>query len=160
MILDVTHLADDAFFEALQAFGGPVLASHSNCRALVPGDRQLTDELIRLLAERDAVIGAALDDWMLYPGWVKGETTNEVVGLKDVVDHIDHVCQLAGSARHAAIGTDLDGGYGTEQSPRDLDTIADLQKIPPLLRDRGYAEADVEAIMHGNWLRLIERAWS
>ena len=160
MILDVTHLADDALFEALQAFGGPVLASHSNCRALVPGDRQLTDEMIRLLAQRDAVIGAAMDDWMLYPNWVRGQTSNEVVALKDVVDHIDHVCQLTGSARHAAIGTDLDGGYGTEQSPSDLDTIADLQKIPPLLRARGYAEADVEAIMHGNWLRLIEQAWS
>jgi membrane dipeptidase len=160
MILDVTHLADDALFEALQAFGGPVLASHSNCRALVPGDRQLTDEMIRLLAQRDAVIGAAMDAWMLYPDWVKGQTTNEVVGLKDVVDHIDHVCQVTGSARHAAIGTDLDGGYGTEQSPRDLDTIADLQTIPSMLRDRGYAEADVEAIMHGNWLRLVERAWS
>jgi membrane dipeptidase len=160
IILDVTHLADDALFEALQAFGGPVLASHSNCRALVPGDRQLTDEMIRLLGQRDAVIGAAMDNWMLYPDWIKGQTTNEVVTLKDVVDHIDHVCQITGSARHAAIGTDLDGGYGTEQSPSDLDTIADLQNIPALLRDRGYAEADVEAIMHGNWLRLLERAWS
>src|SRR5919199_4123156 len=116
--------------------------------------------MIRLLAQRDAVIGAAMDAWMLYPGWIKGQTTNEVVGLKDVVAHIDPVCKVTGSARHAAIGTDLDGGYGTEQCPRDLDTIADLQRIPALLRDRGYAEADVDAIMHGNWLRLVERAWS
>jgi membrane dipeptidase len=75
------------------------------------------------------------------------------------VDHIDHVCQIAGSARHAAIGTDLDGGYGTEQSPNDLDTIADLQKIPGILRGRGYAESDVEGIMHGNWLRFFRKAW-
>ena len=159
VILDVTHLADQAFDEALDAFGGPVLASHSNCRALVPGDRQLTDDMIRRLAERGAVIGAALDAWMLYPGWVKGKTTNEVVGLKEYVDHIDRVCQLTGSARHAAIGTDLDGGYGTEQCPRDLDTIADLQAVPQLLRDRGYTHADVEAIMHRNWIGLLERAW-
>jgi membrane dipeptidase len=160
IILDVTHLADEALFQALDGFGGPVLASHSNCRSLVPGDRQLTDEMIKRLAERDAVIGAALDAWMLYPNWIKGETKPDVITMKDYVDHIDHVCQVTGSTRHAAIGTDLDGGYGTEQTPGDLDTIADLQKVPPLLKARGYSDADVEAIMHGNWLRLIERSWS
>jgi membrane dipeptidase len=116
--------------------------------------------MIRRLAERGAVIGAALDAWMLYPNWIKGQTTPEVVSMKEYVDHIDRVCQITGSARHAAIGTDLDGGYGTEQTPRDLDTIADLQVVAPLLRDRGYAEADVEAIMHGNWVRLLEAAWA
>ncbi len=159
MLLDVTHLADQSFDEALDAFGGTVLASHHNCRALVPGDRQLTDDQIKRLVHRDAVIGAAMDDWMLYPGWVRGETNRSVVGLTDVVDHIDHVCQIAGNSKHSAIGTDLDGGYGTEQSPRDLDTIADLQKIPDLLRGRGYAEADVQDIMHENWLRLLRKAW-
>lgn len=160
MILDVTHLADDAFYQAMDIFKGPVLASHSNCRTLVPGDRQFTDEQIKLLGDRDAVIGAALDAWMLYPNWIKGETKPEVVGLEQYVDHIDRVCQLTGSAKHAAIGTDLDGGYGTEQTPYDLDTIADLQKVAPMLRARGYSEADVEAIMYGNWLRLLERVWS
>jgi membrane dipeptidase len=155
MLLDVTHLADQSMAEALDAFGGTVLASHHNCRALVPGDRQLTDDQIRRLTARDAVIGAAMDDWMLYPGWVRGESDPSLVSLSDVVDHIDHVCQLAGSSRHAAIGTDLDGGYGTEQSPGDLDTIADLQKLPALLEQRGYTQQDVENIMHGNWLRLL-----
>jgi membrane dipeptidase len=159
MILDVTHLADDAMFQALDAFGGPVLASHSNCRALVPGDRQLTDEMVKLLASRDAVIGAALDAWMLYPGWKRGETPNTVVSLEDYVNHIDRVCQLTGSTRHAAIGTDLDGGYGTEQTPHDCNTIADLQKVAPMLRARGYTVGDVDAIMHGNWIRLLERVW-
>ncbi|CAA9582794.1 MAG: Membrane dipeptidase [uncultured Thermomicrobiales bacterium] len=158
LILDLTHLSDESFWEALERFGGPILASHANCRTLVPGDRQLTDEMIRQLIARDATVGVAMDAWMLQPGWVIGETTNEGVGLARVVDHIDHICQLAGNARHAAIGTDLDGGYGREQSPHDLDTIADLQRIPPLLRERGYAEADVEAIMSGNWRRLLERA--
>jgi membrane dipeptidase len=159
MILDVSHLSDDSFFQALECFTGPVLASHNNCRALVPGDRQFTDEQIRLLIERDGVIGAAMDAWMLYPGWVKDETENTVVSLEAVVDHIDHVCQLAGNARHAALGTDLDGGYGKEQCPHDLDTIADLQKIPALLENRGYNEEDVRLIMYGNWSRLLHDAW-
>lgn len=159
MILDLTHLSDQSFWEAIDVFGGPIMASHSNCRALVPGDRQLTDDMLRRMIERDAVIGAVMDAWMLYPGWVKGETSNEVVSLENVVDHIDHVCQLAGNARHAAIGTDLDGGYGIEQCPHDLDTIVDLQKIPDLLRIRGYTDDDIEGIMYGNWLRLLQRAW-
>lgn len=158
MILDTTHLAEESFWQALQLFKGSVIASHNNCRALVPGDRQFSDSQIRALIERDAVIGAAFDNWMLYPGWVSGKTANSEVSLENVVDHIDHVCQLAGSTRHAAIGSDLDGGFGTEQSPHDLDTIADLQKIPALLGKRGYSDADVEAIMHGNWLRLFRKA--
>ncbi|MBM3242404.1 peptidase M19 [Candidatus Poribacteria bacterium] len=159
MILDVSHLSDDSFFQALEYFTGPVLASHNNCRALVPGGRQFTDEQIKLLIERNGVVGAAMDAWMLYPGWIKDETPNTVVSLEAVVDHIDHVCQLAGNARHAALGTDLDGGYGKEQCPHDLDTIADLQKIPTLLEKRGYNEEDVHLIMYGNWLRLLHDAW-
>lgn len=159
MILDVTHLADESFWEAVDLFKGPVLASHHNCRALVPGDRQLTDDQIRRLIERDAVIGSALDDWMLYPGWVAGSTSNSVVTLEKVIDHMDHICQLAGTARHIAIGSDLDGGFGTEQSPSDLETIADLQKLPDLLRRRGYSESDIRGVMHGNWLRFFQAAW-
>jgi membrane dipeptidase len=158
MILDVSHLTDESFHEAFDRFQGPVLASHSNCRALVPGDRQLDDAMIRRLIERDAVIGAVMDAWMLQPGWERGVTTNEELTLAAVVDQIDHVCQIAGNARHAGIGTDLDGGYGIEQTPRDLDTIADVQAIPDLLARRGYGEADIASIMHGNWLRLLRRA--
>ncbi len=66
---------------------------------------------------RDGVIGAAFDNWMLAPGWVVGQESNPTVTLSNVADHIDHICQLAGTARHAAIGSDLDGGYGREQSP-------------------------------------------
>src|SRR5438445_4211245 len=160
MILDVTHLADESFWQAVELFKGPVLASHHNCRALVPGDRQLTDDQIRYLIQRNAVIGAAFDAWMLYPRWIRGETANTAVSLEAVVDHIDRVCQLAGNTRHAAIGSDLDGGFGTEQCPHDLDTIADLQKIPALLRKRGYKQTDIEAVMHGNWLRLFHKAWT
>jgi membrane dipeptidase len=160
MILDATHLADESFWEALDLFRGPVLASHNNCRSLVPGDRQFGDEQLRCLIQRDAVIGAAFDAWMLYPGWVPEKTPNSVISLEAVIDHIDHICQLAGNARHAAIGSDLDGGYGTEQCPSDLDTIVDLQRMPDLMRTRGYSETDIEAVMHGNWIRFFEKAFS
>ena len=157
--LDLTHCSDQAFWEALEHYEGLVLASHNNCRALVPHQRQFSDAQLRAIFERDGVIGAAFDAWMLQPGWVSGQSTNEAVTLNTVVDHMDHVCQLAGNSRHAGIGTDLDGGYGREQSPCDLDTIADLQKLAGLLAGRGYNGDDIAAIMHGNWLRLLRQAW-
>ncbi len=160
MVLDLTHLTDQAFWEALYAFEGPVIASHNNCRSLVPGDRQFADDQISAIVKRGGVIGLALDAWMLYPEWIKGETQPAVVGISAVADHIDHVCQLAGNARHAAIGSDLDGGYGTEQCPHDLDTIVDLLKIADVLRERGYTEPDVEAVMWRNWVRCFEEAWA
>ena len=159
MLLDLTHLSDKSFWQAVERFQGPVMASHNNCRALVPHQRQFSDEQIRAIAARDGVIGAALDAWMLVPGWVKGVRNERQATLAMVVDHVDHVCQLAGNCRHAALGTDLDGGFGREQSPTDLDTIADLQKLVGLLEGRGYGVKDIAALMHGNWLRLIRRLW-
>ncbi len=159
VILDLTHCSDQSFWQALERYNGLVLASHNNCRALVPHQRQFSDEQLRAIFERDGVIGAAFDAWMLHPGWVTGETPHEAVTLNTVVDHIDYICQLAGNSRHAAIGTDLDGGYGREQSPSDLDTIADLQNLTGLLEARGYSAEDIAAIMHGNWLRFLNDAW-
>ena len=162
IILDVTHLADEAMDQVFDRFHGVVLASHHNCRALVDRQRQLRDRDIMRIAGRGGVIGIAMDNWMLDPGC--GQTGTETVRrqatLEDVVDHIDHVCQVTGSAQHAAIGTDLDGGFGAEQSPLDLDTIADLQKLPTILAHRGYSSSDVRGIMHGNWLALMRRAWA
>ena len=158
MLLDLTHLSDEAFWEAASIYDGLVLASHNNCRALVPHQRQFSDEQLKLIFERDGVVGAAFDIWMLQPGFARGDS-NRAIFIDDVVDHIDHVCQLAGDSRHAAIGTDLDGGFGREQSPCDLDTIADLQQLPGKLAARGYAEADIKNIMYGNWLRLLYAAW-
>jgi membrane dipeptidase len=159
ILLDLTHLSDAAFWQALEHFGGGVLASHNNCRARVPRPRQFSDDQIRAIITRGGVIGAALDSWMLQTDWEQGQTNVNRATLADVVDHMDHICQLAGNARHAAIGSDLDGGFGTEQSPLDLDTSADLQKIPALLAARGYSPADISGIMHGNWLRLLREAW-
>jgi len=161
IILDATHLCDDSFREALDHFHGPVWASHSNCRALVPHNRQFNDEQIKELIGRGAVIGAALDAWMMVPGWIRQKTTPESAGLKleKIVEHIDHICQLAGNARHSGLGTDLDGAFGREQSPADLETIADLQKIGASLRRRGYKDEEVKQIMHGNFLRFLRNAW-
>jgi membrane dipeptidase len=158
MIVDLTHCAEPGFFEALDHFDGPVHASHTMCRALVPGDRQFSDEQIRRLIERDAVIGMALDAWMLYPGFKGGETSPRVVSLAAVADHIDHIAQRAGGVRNIGIGSDLDGGFGYEQTPHDLNSIADLQKLDAILQSRGYDDADIDAIFHGNWLRFFSAA--
>ena len=161
IILDATHLCDESFWEAVDLFHGPIWASHSNCRALVPHNRQFSDEQIKYLIQRGAVIGGALDAWMMVPGWIRGKTTPESAGvtLETLLDHIDHVCQLAGNAHHSGIGTDLDGGYGREQSPADLDTIADLARLPDLFSKRGYSAEDVGRIMHGNFMEFLRTAW-
>jgi membrane dipeptidase len=162
IILDATHLCDLAFWDALDHFQGPVWASHNNCRALVDHNRQFSDEMIKVLIARGAVIGGVFDAWMLSPGWIRGQSTPKErnVTLATLIDHLDHICQLAGNANHIGIGSDLDGAFGKEQCPSDLETIADLQKIPDLLLARGYSEEDVQKVMHGNWLRFLKKAWS
>lgn len=161
MILDVTHLTDEAFAQAMDLYKGPVWASHHNCRALVNYQRQLTDEQIKILIARDAVIGGVLDTWMLMNGWIRGKHNpkEEGINLEKLVDHYDHICQIAGNSNHIAIGSDLDGMFGTEQSPYDIDTIADLQNLNGLLQKRGYGAADIEKIFSGNWLRFLRKNW-
>lgn len=161
LILDATHLCDDAFWDAMKIFTGYVWASHNNCRALVNHNRQFSDEQIETLIERDAVIGAAFDAWMLVPNWMHGKSKPRELNcnLEKVIDTIDHICQLAGNALHVGIGSDLDGAFGKEQCPYDLETIADLKKIPSLFSARGYSDSDVENLMYGNWLRFLRKAW-
>ncbi len=127
----------------------------------MPHNRQFSDEQIRALTDRGAVIGVAFDAWMLTPGWVRGSSTpaSMQVSLQQVADQIDHICQIAGNASHVGIGSDLDGAFGTEQCPMDIDTIADLQKIPALLRSRGYREEEVINICSGNFLGFLRRVW-
>jgi membrane dipeptidase len=161
MILDATHLNDECFWEALDLFHGPVWASHNNCRIFVPHNRQFEDRQIQALINRDAVIGVALDAWMMVPGWVRGVSTPAAMGvtLEQMILNIDHICQIAGNSQHAAIGSDLDGAFGKEQGPQEVDTIADLQKVPDLLKIRGYQEQDIENIMSGNWVRFLKKNW-
>lgn len=161
IILDATHLCDDSFWDAMDHFHGHIWASHNNVRALVDHNRQFSDEQVKELISRGAVIGGALDAWMMVPGWVRGKSTPQSMhcNLEKLIDHLDHICQLAGNALHIGIGSDLDGAFGTEQAPYDLSTIADLQKLPGLLQKRGYTHVDIENIMHENWLRFIRNVW-
>lgn len=162
IILDATHLCDDSFWEALEHFNGPVWASHNNCRTLVNHNRQFSDDQIRELIRRGAVIGGVLDAWMMVPDWQRrvSDPREMNCNLEVLIDHMDHICQLAGNALHIGIGSDLDGAFGKEQSPYDLETIADLQRIPQLLEKRGYSDEDILNVTSGNWLRFLKKAWS
>jgi len=161
IILDATHLCDQSFWETMDVYNGPVWASHNNCRSLVDHNRQFSDEQIKELINRKAVIGMALDAWMMAPNWVRGQSSPKAMGvtLDTMIDHMDHICQLAGNSLHIGIGTDLDGGFGKEQCPADIDTIADLQKVPKLLAARGYSQEDIENIMHVNFINFLHNTW-
>ena len=161
IILDATHLCDDAFWQAMDCFGGAVWASHNNARSLVNHNRQFSDDQLKVLIERGAVIGMALDAWMMVPDWKRGISSPKEMGvtLETSINHLDHICQLAGNTLHVGIGSDLDGAFGTEQCPYDIETIADLQKYQMLLQKRGYSSTDIENILHGNWLRFLKQAW-
>jgi membrane dipeptidase len=162
IILDATHLCDDSFWEALDHFNGHVWASHNNCRTLVNHNRQFSDDQIKALIERGAVIGGALDAWMMVPNWVRGKSNPKEMGcnLEKMIDHMDHICQLAGNANNIGIGSDLDGAFGREQCPYDVESIADLQNLTGLLSKRGYSAQDIEKVMFGNWLGFLRKAWS
>jgi membrane dipeptidase len=154
MVLDVSHLAEEAFAEAVDRFAGRVVASHANPRARVPGRRQLSDRMIRRLAERDGVIGIVLYNAFLRPGWSKGDP-KEAVTVADVAAAIDHVCQVVGDAVHVGLGSDFDGGFGAESAPLEIDTVADLGRVAPALGEMGYGEEEIAAVMGNNWLRLL-----
>ncbi len=157
IILDVTHLCDESFWDALANYNGPLWASHHNCRALANWNRQLTDDQIKAIIERGGVIGMALDAIMMVEGWTHHRSTPQDFNLKldKICDHIDHICQLAGNAWHVGFGTDLDGGFGTEQMPMDLNSIADLQTLATPLAKRGYNPTDIESIFSGNFFRFL-----
>lgn len=160
MILDMTHLCDQSFWETLDNYKGKLWASHSNCRKFVPNHRQFSDDQIKVLIERGAVIGMALDAWMMLPNWERGITNPKGSGLvlETIVAHIDHICQIAGNSDHVGLGTDLDGGFGKEQCPYDLKTIADLQKFDTLLTKRGYTQTDIEKILSKNFINFLMKA--
>jgi membrane dipeptidase len=162
LILDVTHLTDQAFDEAIRVFNGPIWASHHNVRKIVPNQRQLADEQIRMLVEKNAVIGGMLDCWAMDIRFIDAvsDPWQLDIKLEKLIDHWDHICQIAGSSRHIAIGSDLDGIFGTEQTPWDMDSVADLQKLEALLTQRGYTTHDIDNIFHQNWLRFLRKAWS
>ena len=154
MILDLSHMAERAFYDALESYSGPLIASHSNPRKFNPTDRSLSDDMIRRLVGRQGVMGIVPFNAFLKPGWSEGEPKDEV-SIRHVVDAIDHVAQLAGSSAHVGLGTDFDGGFGADSIPAEMDTIADLPLIAEALSDRGFSDPDIVGVMNGNWLRIL-----
>lgn len=154
--LDVSHMAEEAVMEALNRFEGVLMATHANPRGIVPGDRQLSDVVIRGVAERDGVIGIVPYNGFLRRDWHRGDR-KERVTLTDVVRAIDYVCQRVGNAEHVGIGSDFDGGFGSESVPTGIDTVADLREIGPALGEHGYEAEHIAGIMGANWLRLLRR---
>ena len=160
-ILDLSHMDKPAALEALDIYQGQIIATHANCLALLPGyetNRLLTDRVIQGIIERNGIIGVVPFNTFLKTGWLIGKSDREEVNLEMLVNHIDHICQLAGDARHVGIGSDFDGGFGHKSTPKEIDTIADLQKLVPLLRSRGYSEEDAAAIIGGNWINILKRS--
>ncbi len=161
IILDVTHLCDESFWNAMDLWDGPLWASHQNCRTLAPWNRQFADDQIKEVIRRGGILGMAFDAIMMVPGWqhLRSKPSDFQLKIERICDHIDHICQMAGNAKHVGIGTDLDGGFGTEQMPMDMNSIADLQKLPDLLKNRGYSQKDIEGIMAQNFIRFLRKTW-
>lgn len=158
MILDISHMDHQSARQALDTYPGTMIASHSNAEALIQGipiNRHLQDHTISHLIERDGVIGvvplnAFLDwDWRDHGG-------RQSLSLEKVAAQIDHICQIAGNTNHVGLGTDFDGGFGVESVPHEIDTIADLPKLAPELKKKGYNEEDLARIFSGNWLRILK----
>ena len=156
VVLDVTHLGDRSFAEALDRFGGRICATHANARALADSPRQLTDDQVRTLSIRGGVIGVALHNAMIRcePTSPTLAPPREQVSLSHLADHVDHLCQVIGDRDHVAIGSDLDGGFGAEMAPREVDSVADLTRLAEVLGARGYSDSDLDAICYRNWLRF------
>ncbi|MCZ2114718.1 MAG: membrane dipeptidase [Anaerolineae bacterium] len=157
MVLDLTHMSEVATFQSLDSYPGPIVATHANARAIVPTERQLSDRQIKLIGERDGMIGAVLCNSFLRPNYVRN--AKESVPVSQLVAHMDHVCQVIGDARHSGIGSDLDGGFGMLDIPDPMDSIADMPMIATGLQEKGYGEADIAGIMGMNWVEFLRRVW-
>lgn len=159
-VLDISHMKNHSALDALNAYDGVVCATHANCDALMEGmpyERMLKDETIRELTARDGVMGVIPYNAFLNTDWQKRKLPREAVTLNDVANHIDHICQIAGDSRHAAIGSDADGGFGYPDIPLEMNDMSDLPKLADVLANRGFSEADIENVFHANWQRILER---
>jgi len=154
IIHDLSHLADDSFWELLDLASGPVMASHSNCRTIVPTDRQISDEMIKAIARRDGVIGINFYDQFLMP---PSEYRKRKCNFGDLLAHIKRMCDLIGDAKHVGLGTDMDGGLGRDDIPHELTTAADLPRVAEALSAAGFSDADVAGMMAGNWIEFFRR---
>ena len=154
MPLDLTHTADQSFAEAADLFEGRIYSSHTACRTLADMPRNHSDEQLRQIIERDGVIGLPLFNHFLHAAYTE-DSPKEMVTFAHIADHIDHICQLAGDAKHVGIGSDADGGFGKEHMPAELDTHRDIAELAEVLSQRGYSDDDIAGIMRGNWVRFF-----
>jgi membrane dipeptidase len=158
--LDLSHMDEQAALEALDIYRGPIVGTHGNCLSLMPNsntNRHFSDRILEGIIERDGVVGIVPFNSYLKVGWTVGKNKREEVSLRHVVNHIDHICQIAGDALHAGIGSDFDGGFGLQSVPPEIDTVADLQNLVSLLQARGYSETDVANVLGGNWITRLKR---
>jgi membrane dipeptidase len=157
-VLDLSHMDEAAVLQALDHYPGTMIASHANASSLLKNlesNRFLSDRVIQGLLERQGVIGVVPFNRFLVPGWTANDG-RQAVTLNYVAAQIDHICQIAGDALHVGIGSDFDGGFGLQSVPEEIDTVADLQKLVPLLAQKGYTETDTHAILGQNWLRILQ----
>ena len=160
MPLDLTHTSDTSFWDAVERYSGPIYSSHSNCRALCDDQRQLTDAMIRAIAERDGVLGVVLANPMIRADLIRGprwRPESHGVTFEHLADHIDHICQLVGDAHHVAIGSDADGGFGAESCPHGFDRYRDLRGLVDVLSARGYGDEQLRDIFGRTWLNFYRR---
>jgi len=154
MPLDLTHTSDRTFAQAIDLFEGRVYSSHTACRALADMPRNHTDAQLKTIIDRDGVIGLPMFNHFLSAGYEE-DSPKETVTYATVADHVDHICQLVGSAKHVGIGSDCDGGFGREHMPAELDRHRDITKLADVLLPRGYSDDDIVGIMRKNWLRFF-----
>jgi membrane dipeptidase len=160
LTLDLSHMDEKAALQALDTYTGPVIATHANAKALLKGsesNRHLTDLVIESLLGRDGTIGIAFLNGFLRPDW-KDHGGRAGVTLEHVVAQIDYICQRAGNAYHVGFGSDFDGGFGLQSVPVEVDNIEDIRKVIPILNQKGYTEADIAAILGGNWQVYLQNA--
>jgi Zn-dependent dipeptidase, microsomal dipeptidase homolog len=159
-VLDLSHMDEQAAIEALDIYRGPIVGTHANCLSLMPNsnsNRHFSDRIIEGIIEHDGVVGVVPYNSYLKVGWTVGKNERSEVPLDYVANHIDHICQIAGDALHAGIGSDFDGGFGLQSVPPEIDTVADLQNLVSLLQARGYNETDIANIFSTNWLKRLKR---
>lgn len=154
MIHDISHLAEESFWDLMKLSTGPIMASHSNCRALINTDRQITDAMIKAIAQRGGVIGINFFDRFLIPA---SERQRRRATLTDVMAHVMHICNVVGDADHVGLGTDFDGGLDRNNVPEEITTAADLPRIADAAARAGLRDADIRKLLQGNWLRFFQR---
>jgi len=151
--LDLSHLSQRATYDALDHADVRICATHSNCRSLL-GDqnnpawqRHLDDDTIKTIAARGGIIGLNL--FKQFIQWPLSENARPEIAK--AIDHIDHICQLVGSANHIGIGSDLDGGFGADDLPIGINRAGDMGVLFEEMSRRDYGDAEIRNIAHDNW---------